>query len=280
MSQASIIINVSKKSFLHGNGLTGSFLIRAKEEDEEFAILVVYPTPETQDIGDGKRTTHWVKSHPLAMDIVGQRSEMGNLARQGVYLCAAEPDISREFEKARDAEIDFLNENPPETKYRRKKHMMLAYNAADTPDVIVAKVELCKAVVDARERFEESCRKLVKKEEVALARRAMLQEYQRLIAQADVMWASDRFKQDINEVHHHACKELGQERPWCYTPQELVDCPGCTKKMNPDSIICPNCGAQIRREFAEYKKMTRKERFAELYPEREATDLVSTTGKV
>src|SRR4029077_13564021 len=99
MSQAALIINVSDQEQPHSNGLSGSWLVPAQKPNEEFSLLVVYPTPEIQDIGDQRRTVHWLKAGRRAKDIVGLRSDAaahsvgspGTKERWGLLLCEAEP---------------------------------------------------------------------------------------------------------------------------------------------------------------------------------------------
>ena len=69
---------------------------------------MVFPTPEIQDIGDERKTVHWLKASPLAHDIVGiarriggqtigpDQFSAGSKEKWGILLCEAEPDIPKE----------------------------------------------------------------------------------------------------------------------------------------------------------------------------------------
>src|SRR5258707_925903 len=122
MSQAKIVINVSNEEHAHSNGLSGNWIVPANKQNEEFSMLVVYPTPEIQDIGDQRKVVHWLKAAPLAADIVGLRSDAaahtpgspGTKEKWGLLLCAAEPDVPKDWLNAREEEMNFLNENPPD----------------------------------------------------------------------------------------------------------------------------------------------------------------------
>ena len=266
---ANIIINVSDIEIIHGNGLSGQHIVPPKKEGEPFGILIVYPTPEIQDIGDERRTVHWLKATPLAKDICGMRSSDGQYTRLGVLLCTAEPDLSRDLEKALEEEINFLNDNIPEVKYKKTKEgALVAYNV-ETDDVRDHKIKLSKAVVQERNRFEKMCRTLVTKEEVAKARDSMLRTAAKLVADGDTLWAAggDNHK-NISELVKWACRLLGQERPWCYIPVAQFPCPGCGKPCRENVITCPACGAIFDREIEDYAKMTNAEKARSLYPDR------------
>jgi len=137
MSQAKIIINVSDEDHSHSNGLSGMWTVPGKKK-EDFSCLVIYPTPEIQDIGDQRKVVHWLKAGPLALDIVGMRSDAcahtlgstGNKEKWGLLLCEAEPDVPRDWLDAREVEMNFLNDNPPDTKMRldKKSGALVAVN--------------------------------------------------------------------------------------------------------------------------------------------------------
>jgi len=266
---ANVVINVSDIEIVHGNGLSGQHVIPARKEGEQFGLLVVYPTPEIQDIGDERRTIHWLKATPLAMDICGMRSEDGRYTRLGVLLSAAEPDLSRELEKAIEEEMEFLNDNIPEVKYKKLKDgAMVAYNV-ETDDVRDRKIKLSKAVVQERSRFEKLCRSLITKEEVAKARQAMLSTAAKLVSDGDTLWAAggDNHK-NISELCKWSCRLLGLERPWCYVAVAQFPCPGCGKPCRENVITCGSCGAVFSLEIADYAKMSNAEKARALYPDR------------
>jgi hypothetical protein len=266
---ANVIINVSDIEFTHGNGLSGQHIIRARKEGEQFGILVVYPTPEIQDIGDERKTVHWLKATPLARDICGMRSEDGQYTRMGVLLCAAEPDLSRDLEKAIEEEMEFLNDNIPEVKYKKTKEgAMVAYNV-ETDDVRDRKIKLSRTVQQERIKFEKLCRSLVTKEEVERARKNMLATAAKLVSDGDTLWAAggDNHK-NISELVKWACRLLGLERPWCYVAVAQFPCPGCGKPCRENVITCGSCGAVFSFEIVEYSKMTNREKALSLYPDR------------
>lgn len=287
MSQASIIINVSDQEHSHANGLSGIWTVPAKDKGEDFALLVVYPTPEIQDIGDLRKTVHWLKSAPLAMDIVGLRSDAcahtpgspGNKEKWGLLLCEAQPDVSKDWLAAREEELNFLNDNPPDTKMRhdKKSGATVAINV-ESPEVTKTKLRLSYAVEHARLKFEGECRKLVTKAEITKAKQSLSREDARLVAEGDTMWAGNAAsKENINEIHKRACVRTGQERPWCYVPQQLVDCPGCGAGIKENILSCPHCSGWLDEGIPALMKLTSKERAMKLYPDRYA-EPVGATG--
>jgi hypothetical protein len=279
MSQARLIINVSDREQAHANGLSGTWTVPGKKPDQDFAMLLVYPTPEIQDIGDQRRVMHWLKATPLAKDIVGLRSDAaahgqgvsGTKEKWGLLLCEAEPDLPRELIKAFEEEIEYLNNNMPDVKFRKDKESgaVVAVNV-EPESVSLKKIELSTKVQDLRYSFEQACRKLVQKSEVAKAKRVLTTECQRLVAEADRMWARPTEQQNVNELHRWACTYLGQERPWCYVPQQLVDCPGCGAKIKEFILSCPHCAGFLDEGREELMAMKPKERAMRMYPERYA----------
>ena len=119
MPKARLIINVSDQPLQHQNGISGTFYIQPRKELEEFSLLVIYPTTETQDIGDNKKTIEPLDITALARSIVGHEADSGGNARFGVILCEAQPEIPEDLLTAIEAEKKFLNANPPDVKYRR-----------------------------------------------------------------------------------------------------------------------------------------------------------------
>jgi len=279
MSQASIIINVSNQEQSHSNGLSGNWTVPAKKDDEEFSILVVFPTSEIQDIGDGRRVTHWLKALPLAKDIVGLRSDAaahghgssGTKEKWGLLLCEAQPDLSKDLLEAIEQEMNYLNNNPPDVKYKRdpETKATVATNVEDV-EVRDKKIELSFMVQELRKEFVAECRTLVTRAEIARAKNALMREDQRLVAEGDRMWARPAEQGNINELHRNACTRLGQERPWCYTPLQLVDCPGCGAKIKENIITCPNCAGMLDEGIENLRAMSLKERGAKMYPNRYA----------
>jgi hypothetical protein len=289
MSQARIIINLSDREQVHSNGLSGTWTVPGKKLHEDFAILVVYPTPEIQDIGDQRRVMHWLKATPLAKDIVGLRSDAaahgmgvsGTKEKWGLLLCEAEPDLPRELLKAIEAEIEYLNNNLPDYKFRKDKESgaVVATNV-EPAEVSAKKQELSDKVRELREEFEASCRKMVAKKELHKAKAALTHECQRLVAEGDRMWARPAEQQNINELHRWSCAWLGQERPWCYIPQQLIDCPGCGAKIKENILSCPHCAGFLDEGIEELRVMKPKERSMKMYPERYAEPVTAgATGQ-
>lgn len=279
MIDARIVINVSDTPYTHHNGLSGFYTVPAREKGE-FGMLVVYSAHEIQDVGNQAKTQHWPSATSVALDILGKNSDAhahsngapAGAEKWGLYLCEAAPDIPRELQVAIEEEALFLNENPPEVKQKRdrKTKMMLALTV-DPPEIADKKQELSDKVAALRREFEEACRKLVQKKEIAAAKRNLQLEDQRLVAEGDAMWAGNEAdKKNLNEHHKAACRRLGQARPWCYIPEQLVDCPGCGAKIKEDILTCPACHGWLDEGIDELRAMKPKERSQFMYPERYA----------
>jgi hypothetical protein len=290
MSQAKIIINVNNVEQPHSNGLSGHHIVPACKPGQAFAMLVVYPTPEIQDIGDQRRVMHWLKAEPLARDIVGLRSDAaahshgstGTKEKWGLLLCEAEPDVPKELIRALEEEVNFLNSNPPDVKMRKDtaSGAVVAVNI-EAPEVKAKKIELSARVEQLRHEFEEECRKLVQKTEIQKAKRALLVEDQRLVVEGDMMWAKGEGsleRRNINELHREACKRLGREKPWCYLPEQLVSCPGCGSMIKEDILTCPQCSGWLDEGIEGLRSMKPKERAQKMYPERYG-EPVAASGK-
>lgn len=277
MAQVSIIINVSEEEHMHSNGLSGNWIVPARKNKEIFGILVVRPTLEIQDIGDQRRVNHVLKARPIARDIIGIGSDSGAHAlgvkgtkeKWGLYLCEAEPDISKELEKALEDEIEYLNLNPPDVKYRRDpvSKANVAVNIEDQ-EIKDQKEELSYNVQKLWKAFEHECRRLVQKSEIDAAKKNLFIEDMRLVTEGDNMWAREKERQNINETHMRACKRLGQDRPWCYVPQQLVDCPGCGAKIKENILTCPNCSGWLDAGIEELRNLSPRDRAEKMYPER------------
>jgi hypothetical protein len=279
MSTASLIINVGTIEHIHGNGLSGTFYIPPRPDKQPFSLLVIYPTPEIQDIGDQRSTIHWIKARPLAKAIVGEGSDSPR-AKYGVLLCAAEPDVPKELLKAIEDEIEYMKENPPEVKNIRKGNLMEAKNIYP-PGGEEKRNAMSREIVRLRDQFHAYCRTLVTAQEIATAQNAMVTEYARLISdEGDRMWARPQEQVNITDLHRRACREMGQERPWCYVPKQLFDCPGCGQKIQENVITCGHCGAILDEPIAVLSAMPPNERARRLYPERytEAAALTPSGG--
>ena len=278
MLDARIVINVSDQEHLHMNGLAGTFIVPAKKPGEEFGLLAIYNAHEIQDVGNQAKTEHWPSSVSIALDVLGKNSDAAahtpgapaGAEKWGLLLCEAAPDIPKDLLEAIDKERAFLNDNPPEIKQRRdrKTRMMLA-TTVDPPEIAEEKEKLAKQVTRLRAKFTEDCRKLVTKAEITRAKQHLQTEDQRLVSEGDTMWAgNEQAKRNISELHKKACIRLGQDRPWCYTAKQLVDCPGCGAKISENILTCPACAGWLDEGIEELRAMKPKDRALKMYPER------------
>ena len=268
MSQAALVINVGPIHHVHGNGLSGTFHIPAKPTDLPFSLLVVYPTPEIQDIGDHRTKVDWVKALPLASAIAGIGLDSPRL-QYGVVLCKAEPELPKELVKLFEAERVFLEENRPEGRYVRKGQSM-EWKNMEAAEVSREKNRLSAEIVKERDKFHEYCRTLVTKQEIETGNQNMVAEFGRRIAAADMLWAKPMEQVNISDLDRQACRYMGQERPWSYTPKQMFDCPGCGQKIQENVITCGHCGAILDAPLDVLAKMPQNERARRLYPERYA----------
>jgi hypothetical protein len=280
MNDARIIINVSDNDYAHHNGASGNWIVPAKKANEEFGMLLVYNARELQDVGNNIKTVHWPSSTSVALDIMGRNSDasahtLGTVAgveKWGIYLCEANPDIPRELLLAIDEEIVYLNKHRAKHRQERddETKMMLQVNL-DPPEVKEMKAKLSAAVSSLREKFFRESRRLVQKHEIAKAKECLQTEDQRLVSEGDLLWAgNEAAKRNLNELHKAACRRLGQERPWCYIPKQLVDCPGCGAKIREDILTCPQCAGWLDEGIEELRAMKPKDRAIKMYPERYA----------
>lgn len=278
MLDARILINVSDQPHAHHNGLSGNYIVPGRDPKHEFGLLVVYSAHEIQDVGNQAKTEHWPSSLSVALDILGKNSDAhahtqgapAGAEKWGILLCEAAPDIPKELQAAIDEERVFLNENPPEIKQRRdrKTKMMLA-TTVDAPEVAEKKQELADRVQSLRAKFDDYCRKLVTKAEVAQCKKNLQIEDQRLLSEGDQYWAgNDQAKRNISELHKNACRRLGQERPWCYIAKQLVSCPGCGAMIAENILTCPSCTGWLDEGIEELRALKPKERALKMYPER------------
>lgn len=289
MSQSAIIINVSNEEQVHQNGLSGTYTVNGKAANEEFALLVVYPSPEIQDIGDQRKTIHWLKADPLARAIVGMDSDAtahtpgsrGGKLKWGLLLCEARPDMPKELVAAYEEELIFLNENPPDYKMKKDNKSGAIVQVDVSPaDIQERKRELSANAQKLKKRFEAECRRLVQKSEIQAAKTAMQIEDQRLVAEGDAIWAGPAIAHaNLNEIHKRACIRMGQNRPWCYTPQQLVSCPGCGAGIKEDILTCPQCSGWLDQGIEELRALKPKERAQFMYPERYALPEEAKSGK-
>jgi len=278
MLDARIVINVSDTEYAHHNGLAGNFIVPAKKDGEPFGILVIYGVHEIQDVGNQAKTQHWPSATAVAFDVVGRNSDAtahtlgtaGGAEKWGIMLCEASPDIPKELQQAIEEEQLYLGENPTEIKQKRdrKTKMMLAY-CIDPPEVKEQKIKLSAKVAEMRGNFHRYCRTLVAKKEVDFAKQHLQLEDQRLVGEGDLLWAgNEAAKRNISELHKGACRRLGNERPWCYVPRQLVGCPGCGAMIAGNILMCPQCQGWLDEGVEELRAMKPKERALKMYPER------------
>lgn len=276
--EARIVINVSDQDYMHHNGSSGVWIVPAKVEGEKFGMLVIYNAREIQDTGDEKTVVHWPKAGTVAQDVMQKKSDAsahvlgqrGGVEKWGILLCAATPDIPRELLAAIDEEAAYLQKNPTKNiQYRDPESKLMLARTDDHPDIAAKKQELSDTVVALREKFHADCRKMVTKEEIATGLKNMQKEDARLVAEGDTLWAGNELaKKNISELHKNACRRLGQQRPWCYIPEALIDCPGCGAKIKDDIVTCPACGGDLVEGVEELRAMSLKNRAKKMYPER------------
>jgi len=74
--------------------------------------------------------------------------------------------------------------------------------------------------------------------------------YQRLLTDADTMWARGHSFREISDLHRRAAIALGVEREWAYVPSRMTDCPACGEKVKPAVAVCRHCHAILDAEKA------------------------------
>jgi hypothetical protein len=279
MGSVALIVNVSNQEQIHSNGLSGQYIVPGKEKDE-FGMLVVYPRNDIQDQGDGRSKVQVIEALELANSVLGVGTHYGSKEKWGLILCEAQPDIPKELLTAVRAERDFLNDNPPDVKSRiDKKSGAVGLVTVEPADVSEQKRKMSEAVQRLRSAFEKECRRLVTKKEIAKGKANLLIEDQKLVSVGDKIWAGpEPGRVNISEIHQNACIRLGQERPWCYVPQQLVDCPGCGAKIKENVLSCQHCTGWLDEGIEELRAMPPKDRAMKMYPERYAEPM-GATGK-
>lgn len=272
MSTASLVINVSDQEHLHSNGLTGPFVVPAKKPDQPFAMLVVYPREEIQDQGDRRGKVEIVEALDLAKSVIGFGSNSGSKEKWGLLLCEAQPDLPKELLQAIREERDYLNKHRPDMKMRYDAETGVVGQITVEPAAVTEKkIALSETVRSLHAQFEKDCHKLVTKAEIERGKRNLQIEDQRLVAEGDRIHAGpEPGRVNINELHKKACVRLGQERAWCYIPQQLIDCPGCGAKIKENVLACSHCAGWLDEGIEELRSMKPKERAQKMYPERYA----------
>jgi len=74
--------------------------------------------------------------------------------------------------------------------------------------------------------------------------------HQKLVTEADVMWARGHSFREISDLHRRASIALGLEREWAYVPTRMNDCPACGEKVKPGVAVCKHCAAILDEEKA------------------------------
>ena len=74
--------------------------------------------------------------------------------------------------------------------------------------------------------------------------------YQRLVQDADTMWARGHSFREISDMHRRAAIALGAEREWAYVPLRLEDCPLCGEKVKAGVAVCKHCHGILDEEKA------------------------------
>jgi len=205
----------------------------------------------------------------------------GNKEKWGLLVCEAEPDLPKELLNAIEREIVFLNQNPPDVKMRKDNvsGAIVATNIEAEP-VKAEKIALSNHIQELRQNFEKDCRKLVMKSEVAKAKKNLLTEDQRLVNEAERMWArGEGERRNINDLHIVAARRIGREYPWAYIPQVLTDCPGCGGKIKENILSCSHCAGWLDEGIEKLRAMPPKERAMKMYPERYAEPMTPKATK-
>lgn len=279
MSTAAIVINVRDQEYTHSNGLSGTWVVPAKKTSEPFGMLVVYPREEIQDQGDRRGKVETVEAKILAQSILGYGSNAGPKEKWGLLICEATPDIPREFLAAIKEEATFINKNRPRCEYVKDPDTgAIVVENTYRPGVADKLIDLSQNVLVLRSEFEDHCRKLVQKSEIAKAKLNLQLEDQALVSEGDRIWAGpEPGRINISELHKNACLRLRQERPWCYIAQQLVDCPGCGAAIKENILSCPHCAGFLDEGIDELRAMKPKDRAMKMYPERYA-EPIETSG--
>jgi hypothetical protein len=74
-------------------------------------------------------------------------------------------------------------------------------------------------------------------------------EYQqRLVFSADQKWTLKPDHRFIADAEKRAAIYLKIDKPWCYAPEMMSECPACFTKVSPSAIKCGACGAILNIE--------------------------------
>jgi hypothetical protein len=181
--------------------------------------------------------------------------------------------------------MEYLNMHTPDIKMRKDPitKATVAVNLYNSEEGEYDKrVELALPIQLLKDEFIKECRTLVTAKEIKRAKDNFQRENQRLVGEGDLMWAEPIEHRNISMLHRRACVNTGQERPWCYTPQQLVSCPGCGASIKENVLKCPQCNGWLDEGVKELIAMHPKERRVKMYPEqfdRESVSAVVPKGK-
>ena len=82
------------------------------------------------------------------------------------------------------------------------------------------------------------------------AQARLRQTQAKLVSEADNLERNNK-RSEIGEIHRQAAEALGLNKAWLPTePVEAEACPACNKRIDPSSIICPECSAILDIEGA------------------------------
>lgn len=79
-------------------------------------------------------------------------------------------------------------------------------------------------------------------EEVTAAVNRLETNYNRLIDEAKLLWASgEKARLEIGNTHRRAAQHFGLEFEWNVLYRSLQECPGCGTRVSKKAAICPKC---------------------------------------
>jgi hypothetical protein len=105
-----------------------------------------------------------------------------------------------------------------------------------------------------------------KPEEIAQAEALLRVTLDRLIAQADALYADPTKRGQITDVYRTAARIRHAERPWCAESKPMGRCDGCGRGVELDIAKC-SCGAILNWEKARKLRLVSKEEYDEAVAE-------------
>ena len=88
-------------------------------------------------------------------------------------------------------------------------------------------------------------------EEVSAAVNRLEANYNRLIDEAKILWATgEQGRLQIGNTHRRAAQYFGMEFEWNVLYKSLQECPGCGSKISKAAVVCPKCPAVFNWEKA------------------------------